>query len=67
MLIKKKLLQIEPLPCPKGIRLKSQPRRYERETLIAAVRVIDGIVIVDGYDRNRILKKRFFADGKNCQ
>ena len=67
MLIKKKLLQIEPLPCPKGIKLKSQPRRYGRETLIAAVRVIDGIVIVDGYDRNRILKKRFFADGKNWQ
>lgn len=66
MLIKKKLLQIDPAPCPKGIRM---PKRnsYEREVYKAAVQVADGIVIVDGYNANGILVKRFFADGKNWQ
>ncbi len=66
MLIKKKLLQIEPQPCPKGIKLNRQPV-YEREILIAAVQVVDGIVVVDGYTREGKLTKRFFADGKNWQ
>ena len=65
MLIKRKLLQIPPQPCPKGIRLKRSA--YEREILKAAIQVVDGIVIVDGYDREGRLKKRFFADGKNWQ
>lgn len=66
MLIKKKLLQIEPQPCPKGIKLNRQPV-CEREILIAAVQVVDGIVVVDGYTREGKLTKRFFADGKNWQ
>lgn len=66
MLIKKKLLQIEPQPCPKGIKLK-QARAYERETLIGAVQVVDGVVIVDGYTASGKLAKRFFADGSNWQ
>lgn len=66
MLVKKKLLQIEPQPCPKGIKLNRQPV-YEREILIAAVQVVDGIVVVDGYTREGKLTKRFFADGKNWQ
>lgn len=66
MLIKKKLLQIEPAPCP-NVRIKTNQPAYEKEILKAAVRVIDGVVIVDGYGRDRMLKKRFFADGKNWQ
>lgn len=66
MLIKKKLLQIDPQPCPKGIKLK-RPATYERGNLIAAVQVVEGIVIVDGYTGEGKLVKRFFADGKNWQ
>ena len=65
MLIKKKLLQIEPQPCP-DVKLKKQ-QAWERETLKAAVQVIEGIVVVDAYDRKKKLVKRFFADGKNWQ
>lgn len=65
MLIKKKLLQIEPQPCP-DVRLKKQ-QAWEREALKAAVQVIEGIVVVDAYDRKKKLVKRFFADGKNWQ
>ena len=66
MLIKKKLLQIEPQPCPKGVKVK-RAAGYEKEVLIAAVQVVDGIVVVDGYTEKGELAKRFFADGKNWQ
>ena len=66
MLIKKKLLQIEPQPCPKGVKVK-RAAGYEKEVLIAAVQVVDGIVAVDGYTEKGRLAKRFFADGKNWQ
>lgn len=65
MLIKKKLLQIEPAPCP-TVRLKKK-NAFEREELKAAVRAIDGIVIVDAYDGKKKLVKRFFADGNSWQ
>lgn len=65
MLIKKKLLQIPPGPVP-DVRLKKQPA-YEREVLKGAVRVTDGILVVDGYDAKNKLVKRFFADGNSWQ
>ena len=65
MLIKKKLLQIPPQPCP-DVKLKKK-QAWEKEDLKAAVQVIDGIVVVDAYGRKKNLVKRFFADGKNWQ
>ena len=65
MLIKKKLLQIPPQPCP-DVKLKKK-QAWEKEDLKAAVQVVDGIVVVDAYGRKKNLVKRFFADGKNWQ
>lgn len=65
MLIKKRLLQIPPQPCP-DVKLKKK-QAWEKEDLKAAVQVIDGIVVVDAYGRKKNLVKRFFADGKNWQ
>lgn len=64
MLIKKKLLQIPPQPCP-DIDLPHNP--YGQTERKCAVQAVDGIVVVDIYDEEGELIKRFFADGNNWQ
>lgn len=64
MLIKSKLLQIEPKPCPK---IKVKQNRYGGETYKAAIQIVDGIVVIDLYKTTLIPSERFFADGKTWQ
>lgn len=66
MLIKKKLLQIEPQPCPDLRGFKTRDR-YDGKDYAAAVQVVDGVVIVDAYKKDKELVERFFADGKTWQ
>ena len=68
MLVKKKLLQIEPQPCPslKGFKLKDRTYGYDKN-LVAVVQVVDGIVIADAYNKGKEIVERFFADGKTWQ
>lgn len=63
MLIKKKLLQIPPQPCPK--RKKDKQRNTSHRVLTAAVQVVEGIVVIDMYREKKLVAERFFADGKS--
>lgn len=65
MLIKKKLLQIPPQPCPD---VEIQPTRFGSEVeRLVAVQAAEGIVVADIYDSEKRLIRRFFADGSNWQ